>query len=103
MPLYNSENFSTWLLLYVLFAMLYARGTYLANRRLPDDDPQKRYYPRILIVLAPVTLPLFLLVSIFVFIVQALLYGLSMVAFMLGLLFAAVVAAARKAGALHEK
>jgi uncharacterized membrane protein len=103
MLLDHSESFYKWLLLYVLFAMLRARSTYLANQRRPDDDPEKRYYPAILIALAPVTLLLSILVSILVFIMRALLYGLSLAVFTLGLLGGTLVTAVRNTRALYQK
>ncbi len=83
------------LLLYAFFAILYAGYTYLVNARLPADDPHKRNYHPIRIVLAPVAFPFFVLSSILGFMMKALFFGLTLFAFAMGLIFATLLSATR--------
>ncbi len=95
MPPDSSQYFYQGLLLYALLAMLYAGYTYLVDARLPDDDPQKRKYHPIRILLAPVAFPFFLLYSILAFMMNALFFGLSLFVFAIGLAFVTILSVAR--------
>ncbi len=95
MPLYSNPYFYQGLLLYAFLAMLHAGYTYFVDARLPADNPQKRNYHPVRIVLAPVTLPFSLLLSIFIFIMKALFFGLCLIALGIGLAFATTLSAVR--------
>ncbi len=95
MPLYSSQYFYQGLLLYAFLAMLYAGYTYLGDARLPADDPRKRNYSPLRIILAPIALPLSLLYSILAFILNALFFGLSLFVFAIGLAFATTLTIVR--------
>ena len=77
-------------LLFMLFAMACAGYAYYINARRAADDPKKRNYHPVAIVFAPITLPVFVIFAILIFIMRVLLYGVFLV------LFAAALIVVRK-------
>lgn len=84
------------LLLFALFTILYAGNAYRVNAQLSADDPHKRIYHPIEIILAPVIVPLWVLYSILNFIMQALIFGLVLVLLTIVLVFATALSAVRR-------
>ena len=81
MLFYNVRGLCNGILLFMLFIMACAGYAYYVNARRPADDPQKRNYHPVAIVLAPITLPVFIVFSISIFIMRALLYGVFLILF----------------------
>lgn len=73
--------------LYIFLTMGCAGYAYLVNARYPADDPRKRDYYPAAILWAPFTLPIFIVLSISIFIMKALLYSLLLILFTLALIF----------------
>lgn len=71
----------------MLFTMACASYAYHVNTRRPEDDPKKRKYHPIGILFAPITLPLLVLSLVTLFLLRVLIYGVLIVAFVIGLLF----------------
>jgi len=67
--------------------MACAGYAYLVNARYPADDPQKRDYHPAAILLAPFTLPIFVILSMLIFMAKALFYGLLLTLFIVALIF----------------
>jgi hypothetical protein len=67
----------------MIVCALYA---FRVNARLPSDNPRKRNFKVGAILLAPITWPFFLLASITVFILRALVYTVFLVLFAFALL-----------------
>ncbi len=70
----------------MLFIMACAGYAYYVNARRADDDPQKRDFHPLAIVLAPITWPFFILASIIIFILRALLFGAALILFAIALI-----------------
>ncbi len=68
-----------------LFMLLCAGYSYCVNAGLADDDPKKRYYPPIAIVLAPITWPFLIFVSLMLLVLRVLAYGLFLILFAIAL------------------
>lgn len=71
-----------WIMLLILACASYA---YLVNQRRDDHDPKKRNYSPYAILIAPITLPLLLLLAIFVFLLRAALFCLFLMIFTIAL------------------
>ena len=69
-----------------LVAVTCAASAYIANARRPDEDSQKRTYHPVAILLAPVTLPLLVVLSISLFILRVIFYGIFLIMFAVALL-----------------
>src|SRR5512140_3031311 len=72
---------------FALLTMAIAAYAYSVNARRADDDPQKQDFHPLAILLAPLTLPFFAFVSIVVFILRALLFGVILILFAAALIF----------------
>lgn len=79
MLLNNVDCLIAGLLPFIVFAMLCATSAYYANAQRSPDDPQKRACHPIVILLAPVILPLQFMVSIVRFILTVLLFGVVLI------------------------
>lgn len=64
-----------------LIILLCAGYMYRVNSRRSTDDPEKRDYPIGAVMISPITWPLFILASVFIFILKALAYGVLLVLF----------------------
>jgi hypothetical protein len=69
-----------FLLLSLIF-WAFAGYAYRVNAKRPADDPKKKNFHPGAIFLAPVTWPLFLIVSMSLFIIRALVYGVFLLLF----------------------
>lgn len=67
--------------LFVILAVACAAYAYYVDTQRTEDDPKKHNYQPLAVVLAPVTVPLFILLSISIFILRALLVGLLLILF----------------------
>jgi hypothetical protein len=79
--MYNTQCLCYGILPLLLFAMACAGYAYLVDARRPADDPQKRNYRPLAIVFAPITLPIFIVLSILIFMMRVLLYGVFLILF----------------------
>ena len=69
-----------WYLIYILlsiFIWVITGFAYRANKKLPDDDPNKKEFHPVAIFLSPITLPLFIIGSFSLFVLKAILYGFA--------------------------
>ena len=87
MLLRNTQCLNWGIFLYILLTMGCAGYAYLVNARYPADDPKRRDYHPAAILLAPFTLPIFVILSMLIFMMKALLYGLLLALFILALIF----------------
>jgi uncharacterized membrane protein len=60
---------------------------YYVDSKRPDDDPKKKNYHPLAILLAPITLPLFIVFYTSIFILRVITYGVFMVLFIAAMLF----------------
>ena len=68
---------------FIIFSAIYA---YRTNAKLAHDDPEKKAFSPYAIWIAPVTLPLFILVNVFILILSSLAFGLFLLLFPFALL-----------------
>ncbi len=73
------------IILLMLFTMACAGYAYRVNVKRATEDPKKRIFHPAAIFLAPVTLPLFFLAWVSLFAIKALLYGVFLLLFTVGL------------------
>jgi ABC-type multidrug transport system permease subunit len=59
---------------------------YSVDTRRADDDPQKRDFDPLAVVLAPITFPFLFVLAVFIFILRALLFGLILILFAMALI-----------------
>jgi hypothetical protein len=74
------------ILVLMLCAMAFSAYAYIVNARRSDDDPEKRNYRSVTILFVPVTLPALLILSVSIFILRVLIYGIFLVVFAISLL-----------------
>ena len=60
---------------------------YHVDSRRPDDDPKKKNYHPLAILLAPITFPLVIIFSVSIFILRVVTYGVFMILFIFALIF----------------
>ena len=80
-----NNNLCNGILIFLFLTTACAGYAYYVNARRPADDPQKRNYPPIAILFAPVTVPILLLFAISIFILRVLVYGLFLILFVIAL------------------
>jgi hypothetical protein len=68
-------------------ALIWATFAYYVNSKRPSDDPQKKKYHPLAVVLAPITLPLVIVFSTSFFILRLLTYGVFLIVFIVTLIF----------------
>jgi len=85
MLLKYSDQLCNGFLLLTLFLLMCAGYAYRVNARRAADDPKKRDYPPIAIVLALFTWPFLLFASIFLFVLRVLVYGIFLILFAIAL------------------
>jgi len=73
-------------LLLMLTVIACAGYAYYVNSKRPDDDPKKRNYHPVAVILAPITVPLFIFISLSIFIMRVLTYGIFLILFTIALL-----------------
>ena len=70
----------------VIILMSCALCSYYIDSKRPADDPKKKHYHPLAVLLAPVTFPILLVLSILLFILKVLVYGAFAVLFILALI-----------------
>jgi len=85
MLLYHVDYLCAGVLLLMLFTMACAGYAYHVNARRAADDVKKRDYPPGAIFLAPFTFPIFIALSISIFIMRVLVYGVFLILFTIAL------------------
>jgi hypothetical protein len=70
----------------MLVVTICAGYAYYVDSKRSDDDPKKRDFHPLAILLAPITFPLVLILSISFFVLRVLTYGVFMVLFILALI-----------------
>ena len=73
---------SLWIMLFLFGCAGYA---YRVNSKRPAEDPKKKNFHRAAIFLAPITVPIFIFTWITLFAIRALLYGVFLLLFTVGL------------------
>ena len=63
-----------------------AMYAYYVNSKRPDNDPKKKNYHPLAILLAPITFPLLIIFSVSIFILRVVTYGVFMVLFIFALI-----------------
>jgi hypothetical protein len=71
----------------ILLITICATYAYQVNSKRPADDPKKKNYHPVAIVLAPFTFPILFVLSISFFLLRVLAYGVFLVLFILALIF----------------
>lgn len=87
MLLYRVDRLCNGILVLMALALIWAVFAYYVNSRRPDDDPKKKKYHPLAVVLAPFTLPIVIVLSISFFILRVLTYGVFLIVFILTLIF----------------
>ncbi|HJQ14452.1 MAG TPA: hypothetical protein VJ830_06860 [Anaerolineales bacterium] len=60
---------------------------YFVNSKRPDDDPKKKHYHPLAILLAPITVPLLIISSVIFLLLRVATYGVFLVLFSFALIF----------------
>lgn len=81
MLFYRFDLLCSSILIFFLILWLVTGYTYLVNLRRKADDPKKREYDPLAILIAPVTAPIFLAGAIGFFILRALLFAVFLIIF----------------------
>jgi uncharacterized membrane protein len=71
----------------MVVATAFAVFAYYVDSKRPDDDPKKKNYHPLAVLLVPITLPLFIVFSVSIFILRVAAYGLFMLFFIFALIF----------------
>jgi hypothetical protein len=82
----DARCFYYGILPFMLLILACAAYAYYVNAQRANDDPQKRDFHLVAILLAPVTWPFFILASILIFLLRTLLFGAALILFMLALI-----------------
>lgn len=83
----NIQCLSWGIFLFVLLTVGCAGYAYQVNTRRADDDPQKRDFHPLAIILAPITFPLYAIVGVATFLLMALLFGVTLILLVALLIF----------------
>lgn len=86
MLLYHLNWVCNGILLLMVLAIGCAIYAYYVNSRRPKDDPKKRNYHPLAIILAPITLPIFVVLYLSFFIVRVVTYGVFLALSILALI-----------------
>jgi len=86
MLLYHIRSLCYGSLLFMFLAMACAAYAYHVDARRPADDPKKRDYPPVAIILVPIMLPVFAVLYVSLFILRAVLYGIFLILFVITLI-----------------
>lgn len=87
MLFHNIQCLGWGIFLYALLTIACAGYAYRVNARYPADDPKKQEYHPAAILLAPFTLPIFVVLAILIFIMKTVLYALLLILFVVALIF----------------
>lgn len=74
-------------LLLIAIVIVCALYAYHVDSKRPGDDPKKKNYHPLAILLAPITFPLFVVFYISIFILRVITYGVFMVLFIAAMIF----------------
>ena len=86
MLLYNLEFLFYCCIVVTLIFTICTTVAYYVNSRRAEDDPKKRNYHPLAILLAPITFPLFAVFYISIFTLRVITYGVFMVLFIIAML-----------------
>lgn len=84
---YHLDLFFKCILVAILLVIGCTAYAYYVNSRRGDNDPKKKNYHPLAILLAPITLPLFIVFYTSIFILRVATYGVFMVIFIFALIF----------------
>lgn len=87
MFLYDLKCFCNGILLLMAAVTAIAVYTYYVDAKRPDDDPKKKHYHPLAILLAPVTFPLFVVFYTSLFILRVVTYAVFLVLFIVAMIF----------------
>lgn len=87
MLLYRVDWLCNGILVLMALALVWAMIAYYINSRRSYDNPQKKNYHPLAVLLVPVTLPIVIILSISFFILRVLTYGVFLALFILTLIF----------------
>src|SRR5512147_1456298 len=73
-------------LLSMILIVACAWFAYSVNAHRADDDPKKRDFDPLAVVLAPITFPFLFVLAVFIFILRTLLFGLILILFAMALI-----------------
>ena len=86
MLLYHLEEFCKSVLLLMAVVWLCGVYAYYTNYKRAADDPKKKNYHPLAIILAPITFPIIIILYISFFLLRVLTYGVFMVLFIFALI-----------------
>lgn len=87
MLLYYLDETCTGIILLMAAIMACAFYAYHVDSRRREDDPKKKNYHPLAILLAPITGPILLILIVSLFLLRVAMYGIFMVLFILALIF----------------
>lgn len=87
MLLYDLNSLFNCCIVVTLLVTICTTVAYYVNSKRAEDDPKKRNYHPLAILLAPITFPLFLMFYIFIFILRVITYAVFLVLFIAAMLF----------------
>lgn len=87
MLLYRLDWLCNGILVLMALALIWALFAYYVNSQRPDDDPDKKSYHPLAVLFAPITFPILIVLSISLFILRVLIYGVFLALFILALIF----------------
>ena len=87
MCLYRVSACCNGILLLMVVATAFAVFAYYVDSKRPADDPKKKNYHPLAVLLVPITLPLLIVFSVSIFILRVAAYGIFMLLFIFALLF----------------
>ncbi|HEY3476763.1 MAG TPA: hypothetical protein VGK56_19250 [Anaerolineales bacterium] len=87
MLLYYLNETCTGVILLMAVILACAFYAYHVDSRRPDDDPNKKNYHPLAILLAPITGPILFILIVSLFLLRVAMYGIFMVVFILALIF----------------
>lgn len=86
MLLYNLDCLCNGILILIAIALAFAVYAYYVDSRRSNDDPKKKNYHPLAIILIPITFPIFLILYISFFLLRVVTYGVFMVLAILALI-----------------
>jgi hypothetical protein len=87
MLLYRLDWLCNGILVLMALALIWAVSAYYANSRRPADDPDKKNYHPLAVLFAPISFPILIALSISLFMLRVLVYGVFLALFILALIF----------------
>ena len=83
---YHLDWLCNGLVVLMIIVMIFAFYAYYVDSKRPHDDPKKKNYHPLAIILAPITFPLFLILYISFFLLRVAIYGVLMALAILALI-----------------